>query len=97
MTNIKVGYERYAYRFCQNADKIDTRTGQCAIDYIFSELAGKHSFMWLKNKQQLIDEFKDKLVSTTQIIEFAKKYNVVSVYALDPFLKVILLKMLDIV
>ena len=84
---IKLGHKKHSYKFLENADKVNINEGECVIDYILYELAGKHGFKKL-NRESLIKEFKGLLVSTNQIIEWAKKYNNLSIYAIDPLMKV---------
>ena len=84
---IKLGHKKNSYKFLENADKVNVNEGECVIDYILYELAGKHGFKKL-NRESLIKEFEGTLVSTNQIIDFAKKHNNISIYAIDPLMKV---------
>jgi hypothetical protein len=87
LSSHKMGQQKFSYKILEKADSININPGECAIDYIMYELAGKPGFKSL-TRAGLITFFHGKQMSTDQIIEFAKQYNTVSVYAVDPLQKV---------
>lgn len=83
----KMGELKINYSCISNADKINVNKGQCGIDYLLYELKGKHGFKSL-SRDGLIKYFGCEQITTNQIIEFAKQYNTLSVYAVDPLRQV---------
>ena len=53
------------------------------IDYLLYELKGKHGFQSI-DRQYLIKYFKGTEATTNQIMDFVKRYNTISCYAIDP-------------
>jgi len=87
LSSVKLGYQKYSYKCLTNCENINVNEGQCVIDYILYELEGKSKFRRLTH-EKLIDFFGGELVTTSQIIDFAKQSNYVSVYAIDPLFNV---------
>jgi hypothetical protein len=87
LSNIKMGNQRYSHRALKNSEGLNVNEGQCVIDYILYELGSKPLFKLL-NRDKLIDYFGGTMVSTKQIIDWARETKYVSVYAVDPLLNV---------
>ena len=87
LSDVKMGNQKYSHRALKNSEGLNVNEGQCVIDYILYELAGKPLFKLL-NRDNLIDYFGGTLVSTKQIIDWARETKYVSVYAIDPLLNV---------
>lgn len=78
---------KYSNRILEKGDDINMNQGECVIDYLLYELGGKPGFKSI-NRKSLIKYFNGTEVTTSQIIEFVKQYNTVSMYAIDPLGKV---------
>ena len=79
----QLGHKKHSIRSLENADGVNVNEGECAIDYILYELAGKPFFKSL-TRSNLIKFFKGVKATTEQIICFARQYDNLSVYAIDP-------------
>ena len=85
MSNHSVAGEKYSIRALKEADGLNVNEGQCAIDYLMYELAGKHSFMNLsrndittffnKRNQWKFDDAKIKGNKNIKITDFKPNTN----------------------
>jgi hypothetical protein len=83
LPNIRLGHKKHSYKILEKADDININDGECVIDYLLYELKGKHGFKNIDRKY-LIDFFKGTEATTNQIMDFVKRYNTISCYAIDP-------------
>jgi hypothetical protein len=82
-----MGHKKHSIRSLENADSVNVNEGECAIDYIMYELAGKPFFKSL-TREKLIKFFGGLKATSEQIISFAQQYDNLSVYAIDPLRRV---------
>jgi len=87
LPNIRLGHKKHSYKILSSADEININDGECVIDYLLYELKGKSGFKNLDRKY-LIEYFKGTEATTNQIMDFVKRYNTISCYAIDPLNKV---------
>ena len=87
LPNIRLGHKKHSYKILSSADEININDGECVIDYLLYELKGKHGFKNIDRKY-LIEYFKGTEATTNQIMDFVKRYNTISCYAIDPLNKV---------
>jgi len=78
-----MGHKKHSIKSLENADAVNVNEGECAIDYMIYELAGKPFFKSL-TREKLIKFFAGIVATTEQIIAFAQQYDNLSVYAIDP-------------
>jgi len=78
-----MGHKKHSIKALENADAVNVHEGECAIDYIMYELAGKPFFKSL-TREKIISFFGGLTATPEQMIAFAKQYDNLSVYAIDP-------------
>jgi len=87
LSSIALGHKKNSYKILEQADQININEGECVLDYILYELSGKHGFKSI-SRNKLLNYFNTSTPSTNQILDWAKTYNSISVYAIDPLNKV---------
>ena len=83
LPNVKLGHRKHSYKILEKADDINVNEGECVIDYLLYELKGKNGFYNI-DRQYLIKYFKGTEATTNQIMDFVKRYDTISCYAIDP-------------
>ena len=83
MSRVAMGAKKHSIKMLESADAVNVNEGECVIDYILYELAGKHGFKNI-TRQSLIKYFKGTVATTDQIISFSQQYDTLSIYAIDP-------------
>jgi hypothetical protein len=89
MKNIKMKATTLVYKLLGDTGSLSFGKDQCVIDYIYMQLKGVESFKTLTiDKLKLDFPFYKNGISTRDIIEWAKSRRYISVYALNPLMKV---------